>query len=132
MGCGWTSKIRFFFPLFFSDRKHFFTKDKIRPLWRHYYAGTQGLIFAVDSTDHQRMDEARRELEKVLNDREMRHISLLLLCNKQDLPGSMPPETIRQALRLDNIPRPCAIMPCSALDGRGLAEGMKWLSEHCK
>eukprot|EP00833_Pecoramyces_ruminatium_P012284 jgi/Orpsp1_1/1186316/evm.model.d7180000049720.1 len=26
-------------------------QDKIRPLWRHYYAGTQGLIFIVDSND---------------------------------------------------------------------------------
>lgn len=26
-------------------------QDKIRPLWRHYYTGTQGLIFVVDSAD---------------------------------------------------------------------------------
>ena len=26
-------------------------QDKIRPLWRHYYTGTQGLIFVVDSND---------------------------------------------------------------------------------
>lgn len=109
-----------------------YLKDKIRPLWRHYYAGTQGLIFVIDSTDHERIDEARRELEKILNDREMRNISLLLLCNKQDLPGCMSPETIRHALHLENIPRPCTIMPCSAIDGTGVHEGMKWLSEHCK
>ena len=36
---------------------------------------------------------------------------------------------IRHALHLDNIPRPCAIMPCSAIDGIGLSEGLKWLSE---
>ena len=24
-------------------------QDKIRPLWRHYYTNTQGLIFVVDS-----------------------------------------------------------------------------------
>lgn len=29
-------------------------QDKIRPLWRHYYAGTQGLIFIVDSNDSDR------------------------------------------------------------------------------
>merc|ERR1712107_801856 len=26
-------------------------QDKIRPLWRHYYQNTQGLIFVVDSND---------------------------------------------------------------------------------
>merc|ERR1712050_528705 len=27
-------------------------QDKIRPLWRHYYTGTNGLIYVVDSNDH--------------------------------------------------------------------------------
>merc|ERR1712032_1512761 len=26
-------------------------QDKIRKLWRHYYQGTQGVIFVVDSND---------------------------------------------------------------------------------
>ncbi|CAK5120140.1 unnamed protein product [Meloidogyne enterolobii] len=26
-------------------------QEKIRPLWRHYYVGTQALIFVVDSAD---------------------------------------------------------------------------------
>jgi ADP-ribosylation factor protein 6 len=34
-------------------------QDKIRPLWRHYYTGTQGLIFVVDSNDRDRIDEVR-------------------------------------------------------------------------
>jgi ADP-ribosylation factor protein 1 len=29
-------------------------QDKIRPLWRHYFANTQGLIFVVDSNDRDR------------------------------------------------------------------------------
>ena len=29
---------------------------KIRPLWRHYYQNTQGLIFVVDSNDRDRVD----------------------------------------------------------------------------
>ncbi|CAF4435700.1 unnamed protein product, partial [Rotaria magnacalcarata] len=36
--------------------------DKIRPLWRHYFTGSQGLIFVVDSCDRERMEEASREL----------------------------------------------------------------------
>jgi GTPase SAR1 family protein len=26
-------------------------QDKIRPLWRHYFVNTSGLIFVVDSND---------------------------------------------------------------------------------
>ncbi|CAF1386455.1 unnamed protein product [Rotaria magnacalcarata] len=107
-------------------------QDKIRPLWRHYFTGSQGLIFVVDSCDRERMEEASRELEKIINDREMRNIVLLVFCNKQDISGCMQPADIRQALHLDKLNRPYAIMPCSALHGTGLSEGLKWLSEHCK
>ncbi|UJR14148.1 hypothetical protein I4U23_001142 [Adineta vaga] len=120
-----------------SERVHFTVwdvggQDKIRPLWRHYYTGSQGLIFVIDSTDYERVDEARRELEKILTDREMRNISLLVLCNKQDISGSMQPDEVRQVLHLDKLTRSYAIMPCSALNGNGLSEGLRWLSKHCK
>lgn len=62
-------------------------QDKIRPLWRHYYTGTQGLIFVIDSGDRDRIDEARLELERILADREMRECLLMVFANKQDLPG---------------------------------------------
>ncbi|CAK5099328.1 unnamed protein product [Meloidogyne enterolobii] len=62
-------------------------QEKIRPLWRHYYVGTQALIFVVDSADVDRIDEARHELHKIVNDREMREAAILIFANKQDLPG---------------------------------------------
>jgi GTPase SAR1 family protein len=34
-------------------------QDKIRPLWRHYYQNTQGLIFVVDSNDRDRVDAGK-------------------------------------------------------------------------
>merc|ERR1719207_194530 len=46
-------------------------QHKIRKLWRHYYEGTQGLIFVVDSSDRERIDEVREELSKMLEDEEM-------------------------------------------------------------
>merc|ERR1712086_663178 len=47
-------------------------QDKIRPLWRHYYQNTQGVIFVVDSNDRDRVGEARDELNRMLNEDEMR------------------------------------------------------------
>ena len=61
-------------------------QDKIRPLWRHYYTGTQGLIFVVDCADRDRVDEARQELHRIINDREMKDAIILIFANKQDLP----------------------------------------------
>src|SRR5687768_9386752 len=39
-------------------------QDRIRPLWRHYFQNTQGLIFVIDSNDRDRIGEARQELER--------------------------------------------------------------------
>jgi len=40
----------------------------------------------VDSADRDRIDEARQELHKIVNDREMREVIILVFANKQDLP----------------------------------------------
>jgi ADP-ribosylation factor 1/2 len=42
--------------------------QQIRPLWRHYFQNTQGLIFVVDSNDRDRVVEARDELHRMLNE----------------------------------------------------------------
>lgn len=50
-------------------------------------AGTQGLIFVIDSNDRDRIDEARTELTRIIQDREMKDALLLVFANKQDLQG---------------------------------------------
>ena len=65
-------------------------QDKIRPLWRHYYQNTQGLIFVVDSNDRDRIDDAKEELHRMLNEDELRDAVVLVFANKQDLPQAMP------------------------------------------
>eukprot|EP01084_Bolivina_argentea_P319746 554605_1 len=33
-------------------------RDKIRPLWRHYYQNTHGVIWVIDSNDRERIDDS--------------------------------------------------------------------------
>ncbi|GAA5856863.1 hypothetical protein JCM9279_007020 [Rhodotorula babjevae] len=108
-------------------------QDKIRPLWRHYYTGTQGLVFVVDSQDRDRIDEARVELHKILNDREMKDCLLLVFANKQDLPDAMTPTEVTEKLGLLRMKdRSWYCHPSNALDGEGLFEGLNWLSQNIK
>lgn len=39
----------------------------LRDLWKHYYQGCDGLLFIVDSADHERFSEAREELQAILS-----------------------------------------------------------------
>ncbi|XP_023209643.1 ADP-ribosylation factor 2 [Centruroides sculpturatus] len=78
-------------------------QDKIRPLWRHYFQNTQGLIFVVDSNDRERISEAQDELQKMLNEDELRDAVLLLFANKQDLPNAMTAAELTEKLGLNQL-----------------------------
>ena len=44
---------------------------------------TQALIFVVDSADAERMEEAREELQKLMEEEELKDAILLVYANKQ-------------------------------------------------
>ena len=78
-------------------------QDKIRPLWRHYFQNTEGLIFVVDSNDRERISEAQDELMKMLNEDELRDAVLLVFANKQDLPNAMNAAELTEKLGLNSL-----------------------------
>ncbi|XP_076926850.1 ADP-ribosylation factor-like [Bidens hawaiensis] len=78
-------------------------QDKIRPLWRHYFQNTQGLIFVIDSNDQDRITEARDELHRILNEDALREATILMFANKQDLPNSMKAAEITDKLGLHSL-----------------------------
>jgi len=104
-------------------------QDKIRPLWRHYFQNTQGLIFVVDSNDRERITEAHDELNKMLNEDELRDAAVLVFANKQDLPNAMSVAEITDKLGLHTLrSRKWYIQSTCATSGDGLYEGLDWLS----
>merc|ERR1711934_1024985 len=104
-------------------------QDKIRPLWRHYYQNTQGLIFVGDSNDRDRAEDAKDELNKMLNEDEMRDAAVLVFANKQDLPNAMSAAEVTEKLGLHSMrSRQWYIQSTCATTGDGLYEGLDWLS----
>lgn len=104
-------------------------QDKIRPLWRHYFQNTQGLIFVVDSNDRERIEEAKEELNKMLSEEELSNAVVLVFANKQDLPNAMSPSEIQDKLGLNDMrARNWYIQAACAPQGDGLYEGLDWLS----
>ncbi|KAF5095474.1 hypothetical protein D0Z00_003134 [Geotrichum galactomycetum] len=108
-------------------------QDKIRPLWRHYFQNTQGVIFVVDSNDHDRIGEAAEELQRITNEDELHDALILVFANKQDLPGAMNAAEITDKLGLHNLrQRSWYIQSTCATTGEGLYEGLEWLSTSLK
>jgi len=111
-------------------------QDKIRPLWRHYFQNTQGVIFVVDSNDKERIDgnnqseaSAKEELHRMLAEDELRDAILLVFANKQDLPNALSVSEMTERLQLNTIRnRSWYIQSTCATTGDGLYEGLDWLS----
>merc|ERR1712152_36937 len=109
----------------------------IRPLWRHYYHGTEAVIFVVDSNDRERIspndisndDNARDELHNILEDDLLGDAALLVLANKQDLPNAMSVNECTEKLGLNQLRnRDWYIQSTCATTGDGLYEGLDWLA----
>jgi GTPase SAR1 family protein len=67
------------------------------------FQNTQGIIFVVDSNDRERVSEAREELQRMLNEDELRDALLLVFANKQDLPNAMNASEITDKLGLQGL-----------------------------
>lgn len=67
------------------------------------FQNTQGIIFVVDSNDRERVSEAREELQRMLNEDELRDALLLVFANKQDLPNAMNAAEITDKLGLHGL-----------------------------
>jgi GTPase SAR1 family protein len=108
-------------------------RDKIRPLWRHYYVGLDGIVFVIDSNDRDRIEEAYDELCRMTAEVELKNIPLLVFANKMDLPNAMSPEEISERLGLEAITnRLWHLQPCVAITGEGLGLGFQWLADTIK
>ncbi|ELR23513.1 GTPbinding ADP-ribosylation factor Arf1, putative [Acanthamoeba castellanii str. Neff] len=104
-------------------------QDRIRGLWRHYYTGVEGVIFVVDSSDKDRIDEASEELQMMLRETELKNAAVLVFANKQDVEGCLTPDQLTTHLKLhDHRKHAWKVQPSNATTGMGLFEGMDWLA----
>ncbi|XP_048001745.1 ADP-ribosylation factor-like protein 3 [Cydia fagiglandana] len=104
---------------------------KIRPYWRNYFENTDILIYVVDCSDHQRLEETSQELSELLQDDKLRNVPLLVYANKQDLSTALPASEVATHLGLHLIrDRTWQIQGCVATDGTGVKEGMEWVCKN--
>ena len=104
-------------------------QEKLRPLWRHYFSNTDGLIYVVDCADRERVQKASQEFRSIVDDPLMRNAALLIFANKQDLPGAISPAALCEAFGLGEMRgRRWHVQGAVATKGEGLYEGLDWLA----
>lgn len=104
-------------------------QDKIRILWKNYYHLTDGLIFVVDSNDRDRIDEAAKELKKLLAEEDLKGCPVLVLANKQDINGALASGEVCGKLGMGDFKgRTWIVQGTSATTGQGLKDGLDWMA----
>ncbi len=102
----------------------------LRALWDKYYGDAHALVFVFDGCDPDRLPEAQRELERLLHDPELADAPLLLMANKQDVPGAMKCESLTSVFATDPAPkRLVRLQNLTAMGGNGVREGLLWLTQ---
>ncbi|GMR47067.1 hypothetical protein PMAYCL1PPCAC_17262, partial [Pristionchus mayeri] len=105
-------------------------QKRIRALWKYYFQNTQALIYVVDSSDVERIEESKEELHAILNDSDMTETKLLVFANKQDLPNALDTATLVEKLGLNSMRgREWYIQSSNAKTSEGLFEGLTWLEQ---
>ncbi|XP_036807331.1 ADP-ribosylation factor-like protein 13B isoform X4 [Oncorhynchus mykiss] len=110
---------------------------KIRGIWKNYYSESYGVVFVVDSSDVQRIQETRDTMAEVLRHPRISGKPVLVLANKQDRDGALAEADIIENLSLEKLVNEnkclCQIEPCSAVLGYGkkgdksIRNGLNWL-----
>ncbi|XP_060689010.1 ADP-ribosylation factor-like protein 13B isoform X3 [Hemiscyllium ocellatum] len=110
---------------------------RIRGIWKNYYSESFGVIFVVDSSDVDRIEEAKDIVAEVIRHPKISGKPVLVLANKQDCDGALAEADIIEYLSLEKLVNEnkclCQIEPCSATLGYGkkldkaIRKGLGWL-----
>ncbi|KAI3652889.1 hypothetical protein MP228_002314 [Amoeboaphelidium protococcarum] len=102
----------------------------LQSIWDSYYAECHAIIFMVDSTDRERIEEVKMVFDKIISNDQMEGVPILMLANKQDLTLSLKIEQVKEifnqiAVKLSA--RESNVLPLCALTGDGVRESVDWL-----
>ena len=76
-------------------------QPRFRNLWERYCRGVQAIVYVVDAADHESIKVAAKELQALLSKQSLDGIPLLVLGNKNDLPGALTTEQLIPQLELE-------------------------------
>ena len=69
-------------------------------MWERYCRGVQAIVYVIDAADHEGLEQAKQEFHDLLAKPSLASIPVLVLGNKNDLPGALPVEELIDRLDL--------------------------------
>ena len=99
-----------------------------RSKWGQFTRGCNAIMFVVDTNAIHLFPDAKAELHRLLEDRELESTPILIVANKIDLEPHATEQALIKELNLDYIiDNPWMVRPCSALKTVNVHEIVQWL-----
>lgn len=103
-------------------------QSQYRQEWGRYTRGCNVIVFVIDANAIHLLPDAKAELHRLLEDRELATTPLLVVSNKIDLEPHASEQVLIKELNLDYISdNPWIIIPCSALKVINIDNIVTWL-----
>ena len=104
-------------------------QPRFRDSWEKYCRTSSAIVFVVDSEDKGNLDIAKMQLHQLVQWPSVEGVPLLVLGNKNDLPGALDENGIIQAMDLKSMKdRVVACYSISCKSQNNIDNVMKWLS----
>jgi len=108
-------------------------QPRFRGMWDRYCHGVTAIVFVVDASDYEKVDNARNELMELISKRQLEGIPLLIAGNKCDLPEHMSETELSEAMGLNDIEdRDIGVFMISAKENINVDDVLEWLMSKSK
>jgi len=108
-------------------------QPRFRSMWERYCRGVNAIVFVVDSADQEKFEAAKTELKNLLEKPQLASIPILVLGNKNDIPGALTVEQVIEKMDLKSISnREVCCYSISAKNQVNIDITLQWLIKHAK
>eukprot|EP00002_Diphylleia_rotans_P002233 TRINITY_DN113_c0_g1_i1.p1 TRINITY_DN113_c0_g1~~TRINITY_DN113_c0_g1_i1.p1 ORF type:complete len:187 (+),score=52.69 TRINITY_DN113_c0_g1_i1:76-636(+) len=108
-------------------------QPRFRSMWERYCRGVNSIVYVLDSADREKVEQSKKELHELLEKPAVTGIPLLVLGNKNDLPGALTVDELIEQMDLKAIAgREVCCYSISAKNQVNIDITMDWLIKHSK
>ena len=95
-------------------------------LWRNFFSGINAIIFVIDSTNKDNIEDVKEVIRKLLIEEELKECPFLVMANQQDIENAVSPEEIKNKI-WEFTGRKFDVIGTSAKTGQGIKDGFEWV-----